>query len=381
MVIGSALAVQVNSSTEIYSFNVTNPLANVSSLGCAAAVIHYSVTISNYIYIDQVYFTIGGVDYLASSSGSNFYYDYFKAQNLFDINTTLVWSRIKIYDLSSGIAQAFINLNIPINCVSCHYTQITGSCGLNDSQIIQFIGSGSPGCDNFNISQSCNYCSQNIVTTIVSPCNGTERIESYSDSNFGTCCGVTGLLSDCGILYAPYNETRTLSCSYFSGDFTLQCDPRPIITDRINCLINIGDNGTYACWSYISQSGINGSEGNYLQVNPSMTEYQGTTIIPKLSESRNYFDITRGVGNIYYTRKSLVADTSYLLGIKCVDADGNIKMSDQIIRPVYEDMNSIAARGVWAKSNVGAIIIILLSILVAGGIIMGLIIMLRGEGR
>lgn len=379
MLIGSASAVQVNSSTEIYSFNVTDPAANVSSLGCAAAVIHYTVNISNWIYIDQVYFTIAGTDYLASSSGSLFWYDYTKAQNLYDINTTLSWTKVKIYDISEGVAQAFINLDIPINCVTCHYTEIDGNCGINDSRLVQFIGSGIPGCDSFNVTQSCNYCSENLIENTIVACTGVYKTVSYTDGNYSVCCAVTGLDSDCDILDYPYNSTTNQSCSFYSGDFTLQCDPTPIIEDRINCLINLGGNKSYQCWSYITQSGLNGSQGNYLQVNPTKTEYQGTLLIGTIAETREYFDILRGTGNIYYTRKGIVGDTNYLLGVKCVDPDGNIKMSEQLIKPVYDNLNDVAARGVWAKRNIGPIFIIIISLLVVGGIIVSIAGILKGD--
>jgi hypothetical protein len=130
----------------------------------------------------------------------------------------------------------------------------------------------------------------------------------------------------------------------------------------------------------ISQAGLNGTQGNYLQVNPQKTEYQGTLFLGKVAESREYFEVPNGLGSIYYTSKSIVGDTSYLLGVKCVDPDGNIKMSEQLINPVYEDLNSVASRGVWAKNNIGPIIVILISILVVGGVLIGLYIVLTGEG-
>ena len=379
MIMTGARAIMVNSSTLIYSFNVTSPEANVSNLSCPAAYVHFSVNISNYQYIDHVTFTIQGNEYEADSAGKHFWYDYYKSQLLNDFNGTLDWTRIKIWDIGGGIAQAFPDLHIPISCVGCHYNITTGSCAVNDSRLVQYIGNGVPGCDNYNESQSCNYCTEDIIETVITPCNGTVKNVSYTDNNYSTCCGITALSTDCHINFTPYNSTQELNCSFEASDFALQCDPAPIIESRIPCLINLNDNKTYKCWSMISQSNGTGSAGNYLQVNPVKTEFS-STVIPTQTESREYFEIVSGVGSIYYTSKSLVADTEYLLGVKCADADGNIKLAEQKIRPVYASMDAVAARGVWAKTNFGAILIILLSILVVGGVIVALYTSLKGEG-
>lgn len=380
MIMTGVRGIMVNSSTEIYSFNVTDPQSNITNLSCDPVWIRFSVNISNYIYIDHVTFTIQGYEFETSSAGNMFWYDYYKTRNLVDFNGSIDWTRIKIWDIGGGIGQSFPDIHVPITCVGCHYNETIGSCQIDDSQLIQYVGNGQPGCDDFNESQDCNYCSENIVENIITPCNGTEKVVDYTDSNYSSCCDITGLTSDCHINFLPYNETQTLNCSFESQDFTLECDPQPIIADRIPCFINLNDNKVYKCWSMISQSNGTGSMGNYLQVNPDTTEYQGTVIFGKKSETREYFDIQNGVGSIYYTSKSLVGDTEYLLGVKCVDEQGNIKFSEQKIRPVYESLDTVAARGVWAKVNFGGIIVILLSILVVGGVIVGIYLTLSGEG-
>lgn len=373
-------AIMVNSSTEIYSFNITNPQANASNLSCDPAYVRFSANISNYIYIDHVTFTIQGYEYETQSAGNIFFYDYYKPHNNNDLNTTIDFTKIKIWDISGGIAQSFPEIHIPLVCVGCNYNISSGSCMSNDSKLIQYIGNGVPGCNNYNETQDCNYCSEDIQENIIQACNGSARIVDYTDNNYSSCCDITGLNSDCHINFLPYNETQTLNCSYEADDFSLQCDPAPIITDRIPCLINLNDNQEYACWSFVSQSNGTGSSGNYLQVNPDKTEYQGTILISKKAETREFFNISNGMGSIYYTSKSLVGDTEYLLGVKCIDADGNIKLAEQKIRPIYEPMNSVASRGVWARENMGAIIIIMLSIIVVGGIIISIGLTLSGKG-
>jgi surface protein len=162
----------------------------------------------------------------------------------------------------------------------------------------------------------------------------------------------------CGELYyGDYSEFTPQNCTFLVHDFILQCDPQPIIYPRIDCLVFMNDTENYQCWTMVRQQGLNGTNpGNYLQVNPSKLEYsQG--IIARVSEDREYFSIINGAGNVYYTDKSIVGGTPYLVAVKCVsDINGTVKMAEMAIMPGYENLNTLPARSVWAKTNVKSLI-------------------------
>jgi hypothetical protein len=65
--------------------------------------------------------------------------------------------------------------------------------------------------------QSCNFCSRNIVSFNQSGCANNSFTHCYNDTNFVTCCDVTGLASDC-YGNTPQNASMVCvaeSCSMF----------------------------------------------------------------------------------------------------------------------------------------------------------------------
>lgn len=380
LAIGVVAAVEVNSTTLIYSFNITGIDANESTVGCEAAYIRFSADIEPLAYVNYVEFRIESNTYPASNNGTYFWYDYYKPPQSSDVNTTIDWDRITIHDVGGGTAVHDPDEHVTNDCDACDYTIITGNCTIYDNQTIQYIGDGSPGCSSYNDTVSCDYCAEDIEEIIITPCDGVQKTVNYTDNNQASCCDITSLVTDCSILYLPYNETQTLDCSYFAGDFDLECDPQPIIADRVDCLINLNDANDYQCWTMIRQEGINGTNpGNYLQVNPSKEEYT-QSIFGKKQETRESFAVTAGVGSVYYTDKSIVGDTRYLLAVRCVDEDGNIKLAEQAISPVYDDLNKISARGVWATRNTKNLGALALIGLMAIGLIIFLYIALVERG-
>ena len=148
-------------------------------------------------------------------------------------------------------------------------------------------------------------------------------------------------------------------------DFSIQCDPQPLIQDRINCLVNTGQNRDYKCWTTVRQGNLT----NYLQVNPSKTEFT-STVLPTETESREYFSLTNGMGNVYYTDNSLLQGNQYVLGVKCVDSNGTTLLSEQAIAPVYGNLDVVAARGVWVKDNLGYIIGAVIALIIIIAVVM-----------
>jgi hypothetical protein len=108
----TAMGVEVNSSTEIYTFDVTGCQANVSSVGCAEAWIRFNCSISNYAYIDYVDFEIDDVEYETDRNLAHFWYDWHKGVTTEDTNTEIEFQKVKIYDVSEGIAQYFPSVEV-----------------------------------------------------------------------------------------------------------------------------------------------------------------------------------------------------------------------------------------------------------------------------
>ena len=145
-----------------------------------------------------------------------------------------------------------------------------------------------------------------------------------------------------------------MSCSYLTGDFDLNCDQYPLIKDKMECLIDLNDNNDFKCWSLVRYYAEAHNDENYLQVNPSKQEYTTGSLFSKEQETREYFTIVNGVGNIYYTNEDIVGDTDYVLEVRCIDEDGNEKRSEIIIHPKYEEIGkTLPARSVWVKENMG----------------------------
>jgi hypothetical protein len=73
---------------------------------------------------------------------------------------------------------------------------------------------------------SCNYCSENIIVNYSSwnACNifdNQTRTKYYHDLNYGSCCLITGLSSDCHINNGSYlNVTEINGCNYCSYNVT-----------------------------------------------------------------------------------------------------------------------------------------------------------------
>ena len=158
LMIPIASGIQVNSSTEIYTFEVLNCTANTTDIGCPAVSVRYSCNITPYSYIDWVQFRINGTDYTTTQNNEIFHYDWNKTQTPYDSDTYIVFDRGKIHDIGNGNAYFYPNVSVHLSCDACDYNISYGLCQMNDTREVQYIGTGIGNCTSYNASESCDYC-------------------------------------------------------------------------------------------------------------------------------------------------------------------------------------------------------------------------------
>lgn len=339
--------VQVNSSTEIYWFNVTDCQANVSSVGCSAENIRMNCSISNYPFIDYVEFEVDDVYYEADQYNSHFYYDYYKPPTTVDTDTEIEWQKVKIHDVGDGIANYFPNINIYHVCDACDYDVTYGECNISDLRVVEYVGDGSPNCTSYNATESCDYCTPDWTVTSDCLSNNTE-FRTYSDSE--SCYATTGLYSDsCDY---EFDDCDTwINCSYLDTDFTCGYDENPLIEiagNRIFWYCSIDSEEDYQCISYVKL-------GDYtVQTNPQQKTFS-IGLLSKEQETREFFTAENGLVNPYFTTDNLKHNQTYIFGVECSGEDGKI-INEHYVTPLYENLDEIAYRGVWLRNNLGYVL-------------------------
>jgi len=353
-----AYGVQVNSSTEIYTFNVTGCQANESVIGCLPANVRFSCDISNYQFIDYTLFRIAGTDYLADRALQNFYYDWQKGMTPSTINTTINFDRGTIHDVSSGTALFFPAVSVRLDCKTCDRTVINGTCEINDTMLVQYIGDGSGNCTSFNMTESCDYCIPLWQITSTCSANNTE-FRTYADSN--NCFSATGLYSDsCDASFTDCNQN--ISCGYLSSQMDCDYDINPLIDvigNRLywKCTMNSSITD-YSCISYVKQ------EGFIVQTNPQQKTYS-SGLIPREQESREFFVAQNGLVNPYFTTENLKSNVSYVFGVQCSYQGGKLT-TEHYVTPLYKNLDELASRTIWVKDNSGYLIGALIFLVVIG---------------
>lgn len=217
--------------------------------------------------------------------------------------------------------------------------------------------------------QSCNYCLEELDQTLGTCQSNSTQTVDWTDNNYFTCCAVTGLVSDCSILYYPYNETTTQSCLFFNntmGNITCQNEPNFNIREKEYCIAHLPNqylNESYKCLSYV----IDLSSGEIMQTNPEYRERTTTLLdLGQDPETREYFAPANALVNFYYTGKNLLPERDYVLSIECSSMQRNLKssMSFQI---AYENYEFVFFRTKWLMANAPYIIggILLLFLILA----------------
>ncbi len=339
--------IQVNSSTEIYTFEVTNCQANVSTIGCSAVDVRFSCNITPYAYIDWVQFRINDTDYTTSRSNEIFYYDWHKGITSSDTDEYIAFDRGRIRDISDGDALFFPNVSVHLVCDSCAYNITEGECQIDDTKVVQYVGDGSPNCTSYNQTEPCDYCTPDWEITSSCLENNTE-FRQYQDNN--VCFNLTGLYADsCDASFI--NCDTLIPCSYLTEDMECEYDINPLINIIGNkiywkCLSELSEN--YNCVSYVKE------QGAIIQTNPQKTTYS-TGLFTRQEETREFFTADKGLVQPYFTTENLKPNQTYVFGVQCSFENGTLK-SEHYITPMYKNMEGVAFTGVWLKDNIGYII-------------------------
>jgi hypothetical protein len=361
----------ISGNDSVYIFNITNCQANESSVGCNATTILFSCNIEPYQFIDYTRFMVASNYYYTSRNGSYFSLEYSKSADTHNVNEILKLEREAITDTNSNTVLAFEEVPITHTCsgyCDTSFSLVHLNCSTNDTRIVEHISSNETCSPSYNESVYCDYCtpSWELRNTGIYACtNGTRLL--YYDDNLG-CCGITGLTSDC---VEPYGHNTNANCTVYSQDMTVKCDPNPILTDKIECFVemNSTSNGEYSCIDYVRQG------NNYLQTNPQKTQYTQTWLNPfrKQEETRESFTTVNGLANIYYTNKNILSYSSFIVGVKCKAENGNqTLLYEQTITPEYKNLDEVSARGIWGNMNAtyivgGAFILVFILILLVIG--------------
>lgn len=359
LIIPMAYAVQVNSSTEIYSFNVENCTSNISTINCSPADVRFRCDITPYVYVDWTQFRINGTDYNTNQSNQTFFYDWHKGTTPVDTNTNITFDRGKIHDIGSGDAYFYPNISVHLLCDACNYNITYDPCLINDTMIVHYVGDGSPNCTSYNDTEACDYCS--VDWEINSSClsNNTE-FRTYQDNN--GCYGITGLSED-SCDYSFVDCDAWLPCDFLSDDMDCDFDINPLINIVGNkiywkCLISDPSNA-YNCISYVKQGGA------IIQTSPQQKTFS-SGIITKEQETREYFTADNGLVQPYFTTENLKTNITYVFGVDCSSPNGTLT-TEEYITPMYRNLDDVAYRTIWVKDNLGYVIgaIMFLIILIA----------------
>ena len=354
--------VQVNSSTEIYSFDITDCQSDTASLGCADAYVRFNCSISNYAYIDYVDYRILGVDYSTSRLNNNFWLDWHKGVTTTTTNTSITFDRATIHDVGAGISLYFPGVSVPLNCHACNYNITYDACQNDDTHIAHYIGDGIGNCTSFNTTETCDYCTPDWEISSTCQTNNTE-FRQYADSN--SCYAITALYADsCSYTFADCDTL--ISCSYLKSDMDCDFDVNPLINivgNKIYWKCTIPNSSIdYKCVSYVNL------DGSIIQTSPQQKTYS-SGVVPIQQETREFFTATNGLVNPYFTTENLKPNIQYIMGVECSYPGGTLK-SEHYVTPLYRNLEDLAFRGVWFKDNIGFIIGGLIAFIIIVGVIL-----------
>ena len=256
LTINNTIAAEVVGSSSIYTFEITDCQTDYSVVDCNQTTIKFECDINNQQFIEEVQFEINGVLYTTTKAGNNFYYNYIKPEQTSTIYTTINHTDVYITDTNDDTAHYENNYSSVINnCSVCEDVGSIGECTIYDNRTIYHIYEPS-GCQaDYNETVSCNYCSEDIQENRSECSIYNNQTLSYYDNNYDICCNVTNLISDCSILFTPYNETTVESCNYTCNEIwqpIYSCDENNVgfkyYEQITNCTIIDelpSDNGTY----------------------------------------------------------------------------------------------------------------------------------------
>lgn len=343
---------------------------NNASIGCDGTA-KWVCNITDDVDVNNVDFTINGVNYTAIKNDTQWYYSI----TFIDVGTiieNLTLTDVYAYDLLNNLNHTTQNETIEHTCIICieNWVAQLGSCLTNDTQFKTYNDNNTCGTNDTLPADNgtyvfCDYCYEDLQQTL-GECNSTNnQTVDYTDDNYGSCCSVTGLVTDCSIDYYPYNETTYQSCDFYQIDFDCTYDSTPVLNNKINVICEMPDNQTYCCLVNIYQ------DTNLLATTP---EYKDATnsflAIRSEEETRECFTPNQRLLNAYYTKKELRPNTDYLMEVICTTTNGTTIKSQALINPEYHEYDWLPHRlvSIGEKPVLTIITIVVIIFLVLLGI-------------
>jgi hypothetical protein len=249
----------------------------------------------------------------------------------------------------------------------CNWSMNYTPCNYNDTSIKYYdelsgCGSLSDLPSDNGTAVFCDYCMPSLTETILSTCayNGSEFvIESvYNDSNYSTCCAITGLFSDCPTDYAPFNDSIFTECVILQTDFMVMhpeyCEFDIDSQDKCYMSINLNTTSEYDCLTHVRTL-----ENKLIQTNPPYTAKTDAIVHFRGSEyeDRQFFTTKNGIANVYFTKEDLIFDNrEYLWTIECSNGTDTL-ITDVMLEARYSDINAPTTRFKWYGENTTALLL------------------------
>ncbi len=299
---------------------------------------------------------------------------------------TITWDSAITYDLNENFNETFPDLKINYSCCLENWipTWTNSSCLINDTFTANVVYNDATNCgstvylpeDNGTMyNPSCDFCISDIVEDrgLCTYQDSTYvRNVSYVDNLYPFCCDITGIDSDCGVDFSPYNETYQEYCTIFNN--TMECDSNTytefgFFGDKARwlCYPPVSNNETTNCMSYVRDvhTGV-------IQTNPNYyTQSESLISLNSEVETRTSFEAVGNMVSVYFTKDNIMFDgREYVFGVRCTN-NGDYYDYEMLITPEYENVNSSITRWMWFKDNLvgiffASVISFVLIIIIAG---------------
>lgn len=347
---------------------------NTSSIGCGETV-RFACNVTDDQAVFKTFFSLNlswsnsTLISEANKDGEVYFYDY-TASVEYNETEGFVWFLANASDLAGNVNETILDFNINYTCLlPCveDWVADSNSCLINDSIFISYTDSNSCGSvDDLPVDNGtfgvCNFCGEDLEQVIgVCKINDSQSV-SYVDNNFSSCCSVTGLVSDCSVLFSPYNVSSAQNCSFFDND--LSCDFPSVVEfkDRmvVDCVIPINvSNESFSCVSKVFE------DGRLLQVNPEYKTVSSGLLTVKGDrvEPKEFFTPSNRLLNVYFTNKNLLTDKSFVFEVSCTSVERTLT-SKSLITPFYDGASGVLNRLVWAKQNATYLIVSIFFVIV-----------------
>ena len=352
----------VNPTQTLTGFSFTTPPVQTQITVLAGV---YNATINSTTNLpvnSTIYYDENGTYSLVNQDPTESYTHTHFLDNLLPLTTYFVQHIVCREDPSQCFTY-YYNFTTNTDCVE-NWVEDPYTCQTDDEYFSTFTDSNA--CDTtFNLPptngtyQFCNYCSDDMFQLLGVCQQGGFQTVDYYDNNYISCCQVTGLISDCSILYYPYNETTTQECLFYNNTMgDIDCEDLPNFDgyEKEYCLAHIPNeylNNTFKCISFVTDI----ESLKIIQTNPEYRE-RTTTLVDWFRqdpESREYFEPANALVNFYYTSKNLLPEHQYLLTLECSSTQETIS-SSMPFEMRYEDYEFVFFRTKWLMGNAGYII-------------------------